>query len=190
MKVGRQHYRIPYKSTSICLKKRQNAPVSSIAFKIFSASPNIVPKRVILHAKLSVLVFMFSSFTYSSKSFQIPQECMLWIHNCFQLFLYSTKSFQIPPECTLQRDCFPFISAVPNRFRYHQNAYFREIVFILFLQFQIVSDTTRMHTLQRLFSCYPCSSKSFQTPPECMLQRHCICVKNKTIPGRAVIKLS
>jgi len=40
---------------------------------------------------------------------------------------------------------FFYFSAVPNRFRHHQNAYFRDIVLIFSLQFQIVSDTTRMH---------------------------------------------
>jgi len=61
---------------------------------------------------------------------------------------------------------FIYFSAVLNRFRYHQNAYLRDIVFIFSLQFEIVSDTTRMHALETLYMC-----------------------KNKTIPGRAVIKL-
>ena len=38
---------------------------------------------------------------------------------------------------------FSFVSAVPNRFKYRHNACFRDIVFIFFLQFQIVSNIGR-----------------------------------------------
>ena len=56
----------------------------------------------------------------------------------------------------LQRYCFHFFSAVASRFEHRQNACFRGIVFIFSLQFQVVSNTVRMHVLEILFS------KSFQ----------------------------
>ena len=150
-------------------------------------------------ARVSVLVFIIS---YSSKSFQIPQECMLKIH------------------------FFKYFSEVLNRFKYRHNACFRCTLFSsISLQFQIVSDTTRMHALETLFShknlhvhivsdttrmhaleklfshkksacpyrfryhqnaCFReivfiqkiCMSISFQIPPECMLQRHCFHTQN------------
>ena len=115
--------------------------------------------------------------------------------HCFHLFLCSSKSFQIPPECMLQRHCFHVFSAIPNRFKYRQNTLFRDIVFKRlsavqnrfkhcqnaclrdivfkrFLQFQIVFNTVRMHVLETLFSFFLCSSKSFQIPTGCMPQRH------------------
>ena len=61
----------------------------------------------------------------SSKSFQISPECMLQRH----CFLCSSNSFQIPPEVTLFSF---FFSAVPNRFKYLQSAYFKEIVYYMF----------------------------------------------------------
>jgi len=42
------------------------------------------------------------------------------------------------------------ISAVPNRFTYRQNAYFRDIVFKLFCEFQIVSNIVKLHALDTL----------------------------------------
>ena len=87
------------------------------------SSQNIDSKRVILHACAS-LFSCFHIFSYSSKSFQIPQDCMLQIHfnnfsntvtmhalyvHCFHLFLCTSKSFLIPPECILQRHCFHFL---------------------------------------------------------------------------------
>ena len=145
----RKHYRIPLKSSSI---KASDCTIQLHCFQNVLCKSKYRIKTYHI-ALVNVLVFMFSHFPYSSKSFLIPSQCTLQIHNCFQLFLYSTKSFQIPPECILQRDCFHFISAVPNRFRYHQNAYFIEIVFMLSLQFQIVSDITIMHALETLHMC-------------------------------------
>ena len=83
-------------------------------------------------ACVSVLVFMFSSFSYSSKSFQIPSQCML------QLYIV-----------------FIYFSAVPNclRYLYTFRAHALKTLFSSIpLQFQIVSDTTRMHALETLFS--------------------------------------
>ena len=114
------------------------------------------------------------SFFRSSKSFKIPPECMLQRH-CFQTFLFSSKSIPIPSECMLQKHCFQnnffssksfqipsqFMrqrhnvfnnkkSAVPNRFKYCQNACFGGIVFMFSLQLQIVSNTVRLHVLETL----------------------------------------
>ena len=132
---------------------------------------------------------------------------MLQIH-CFQLFFLSSKSFQIPSQCVLQMHIVSiYFSAVPNCFRYHQNACFRDISFNRkTLQFQIVSNTARMHALDTLFSIISLQfqivpntfrahalktlfSKEFsevsnrfkylqsaclkKIPPECMLKRHC-----------------
>ena len=86
---------------------------------------------------------------------------------------------------------FSFVSAVPNRFKYRHNACFRDIFFIFFLQFQIVSNIGRRQNAPftvivfKIFSAVPnrfkyrqdacfrdiflfffllCSSKSFKLP--------------------------
>jgi len=110
---------------------------------------------------------------------------------------FSTKSNNFYPKIaitmnTFFRDIvFKNFSAVPNRFKYHNNAclrdivsfflcssksfqkreqcIFRDIVFIFSLQFQIVSNTARMQSLEKLCSFLLCSFKSFQIPPECIL---------------------
>ena len=81
--------------------------------------------------------------------------------------------------CTCKRPCFHRFPTVPNRFKYHKNACFRYIIVFNYfsevlnrfkylhnacfrctlfssisMQFQIVSDSTRMHTLERLFSSF------------------------------------
>ena len=82
-------------------------------------------------------------------------------------------SYQNVSYCTRKRPCFHHFPTVPNRFKYRKNACLRYIYFsevlnrfkyrhnacfrcTLFssisLQFQIVSDTTRMHALETLFS--------------------------------------
>ena len=58
-------------------------------------------------------------------------------------------------------------SAVPNRFKCRHNACFRDIIFThKSLQFQIVSNSVRMHALETLFSHNFCRSKSFQIVSE------------------------
>ena len=97
------------------------------------------------------------------------------------------------------------MSAVPNSFKYRQNAPFSVLVFkkILcrstsfqtssqctiyhlcfhfFLQFQFVSNI-RMHVLEILFSKDSCSFQSFQILSECMLQRHCLKKKMSAVPN-------
>ena len=68
---------------------------------------------------------------------------------------------------------FSLFSAVPNRFKYRQNAPVTALVFIISLQFQVVSNTVRMHHLPSLFSLFLCSSKSFKIPSECTIYRPC-----------------
>ena len=88
---------------------------------------------------------------------------------------FSRKSNNFYPKIaitmnTFFRDIvFKNFSAVPNRFKYHNNACLRDIVFIFSLQFQIVSNTARMPSLEKLYSFLLCSFKSFQIPPECIL---------------------
>ena len=130
-------------------------------------------------------------FFGSSKSFQIPPQETIY-HPCFHFFAVPNRLKYHQNACF--RDIvFKRFSSVPNRFQYRQNACFRNIVFktissvpnrfkyrhnscvrgIMFsttknLQFQIVSNIVRMHALEALFSCFPCSSKSFQIPSDCM----------------------
>ena len=52
---------------------------------------------------------------------------------------------------------FNVFSAVPNRFKYSQNACFRDIVFIFPLKLQIVASSIRLHT-----TLFPKSSLQFQ----------------------------
>ena len=55
-----------------------------------------------------------------------------------------------------------------NRFKYRQNAFFRDIVFKMFTEvIRIVSNSVRLHALPRFQNCL-CSSKiSFQIASEC-----------------------
>jgi len=57
----------------------------------------------------------------------------------------SSKSFQIVSECILERHCFHFFSAIPNRFKYCQNACFRDIVF---QKKSAVSNTVSCHIFE------------------------------------------
>ena len=57
-------------------------------------------------------------------------------------------------------------------FKYRQNAPFTVHVFIFTLQFQIVSNTVRMHHLPFLFTFFFCISKTFQIPSECTIYHH------------------
>ena len=99
------------------------------------------------NAPFTVLVFIISP------QFQIVSNTARMHHlpSLFSLFLCNSKSFQIPSECTIYRPCFHYFSAVPNCFKYRQNAPFIVLVFIFFL----------------------CSSKSFQIPSECTIYRPC-----------------
>ena len=76
-------------------KYHQNAPFMVIFFS------TVLQSTVRMHA----LDTLFSFFC-SSKSFQIPSECMLQIY-CFHFFC-SSKLFQIPSECMLQSHRFQF----------------------------------------------------------------------------------
>ena len=168
-----------------------------------------------------MLSTFFSAVPTSRTSFQIALEFTIYCP-CFQRFISSSNfknivsisvrihhlssllstffsavptsrtSFQIALEFTIYRPCFHYFSAVPNRFKYRQNAPFIVLVFIISLQFQIVSktvrmhhlpslfsfislqfqivsNTVRMHALDTLFSLFLCSFKSFQILSECML---------------------
>ena len=54
----------------------------------------------------------------------------------FSFFLCTSKSFQTPLESTIYRPSFLYLfSAVPNRYKYRQNALFTVLVFILFSAF-------------------------------------------------------
>ena len=116
-----------------------------------------------------------------------------YISTC-QNDLFSSKSFQIPPECTIYRPCFIYFSAVPNRFKYRQNAPCTVLVFIFSavpnrfkycqnecvrdIVFIICSEVTNRfkhhhnacNVLETLFSFLLSSSKTFQIPSECMLE--------------------
>ena len=109
-------------------------------------------------------------FLCKSKLFQIVSENILKRH-CFifslqfpivlttdrmhaleTLFIFSLQFRIVLTTDSMHalETLFSFFSAVPNRFKYRQNACFRDIVFILL-----------------------CSFKSFQIPSECMFERHC-----------------
>mgnify|MGYP007091752787 CR=1 FL=1 len=91
---------------------------------------------------------LFSKF---SLQFQIISNTVTMLAletiNVF-IFLWSSESFQIVSERMLYRHCFQgFLSS----FKYRLNACFRDIV-LFFLQFEIVSNTVKMHDLKTLFS--------------------------------------
>ena len=111
------------------------------------------------------IVFIF--FLSSSESFHIPSESMLQRH----FFYFFSLQFRIVSSTVRKHDLetlFSFFSTVPKRFKYHQNACFkdiifkivfavpdrfkyfqkacfRDIIFIFSLQFQIVSNTIRIY---------------------------------------------
>ena len=99
--------------------------------------------------------------------FQIPSECTIY-RPCFHCFFCSSKSFQIPPQCTIYHPCFQNISAVTMR----SLAGFRNIVFKGFLQFQIFSNTVRMHSLETLFKKNCIVFKMFYAVPNRLKFRH------------------
>ena len=63
-------------------------------------------------------------------------------------FLYGLDAYR--QNACFKDNVFKVFSAVPNRFKYRLNACFRDIV-LFFLQFQIVSNTVKMHALNTLF---------------------------------------
>ena len=75
---------------------------------------------------------------------------------------------------------FKGFSAVQNRFKYRQDAWFRDIFFCSSKSFQIPSQRMlQRHCFKKIL----CNSKSFQIPSACMLQRYCFhfflcCVPN------------
>ena len=112
----------------LCSSKSFNIPSECMlqrhCFKFFSAVSIRLNYRVASECMLQR--HCFQQVFYSSKSFQIPSLCMFKRHY-FQKVFYSSKQFQIVSECILQRNYIHFFSAVSNRFKYHQNAYFRDI---------------------------------------------------------------
>ena len=168
-----------------CLKYHQNACLKDIVFKIFFAVPSRLKYRHSAYFKDIVFIFSqqfqivsntvrtHSSATFFSKGF-LQFEIVLntvRMHSLETLFskkICSSKSFQLPSQCMLYTDIvFTFFSPVSNRFKCHQNASFRGIVFQksaipnLFkyrqmhawetliskelLQFQIILNTIRLH---------------------------------------------
>ena len=89
----------------------------------------------------------FHFFLWSSKSFQIPSQCMLKGH-CFHFFLCSSQYFKYRQHACFRDIVFEIMSAVPNR---SVRIYSLEALFLkCSLQFQIVSNTVRMHALESL----------------------------------------
>ena len=122
-----------------------------------------------MHRLLSLFSFCFCS----SRSFQISSQCMLYIH-CFHLYLWSSKSFINTIRMHSLETQFYFLSALPNRFNYRQNAYFRDIVFKGFSALPNRFKSRHNAFLKRhCFNFFLCSSNAFQIPSECMLWRHC-----------------
>ena len=110
-------------------------------------------------------IFLFSAV---QNNFHCRQNACLR-DKVFQNLLCIIKSFQIPSRCLLQKHCFHFFSLqfqiISNTVRMHV----LETLFSKFsLQFQIVSNSTRMYALETLLSFF-CTSKSFQKPSKCML---------------------
>ena len=122
---------------------------------IFSGVP------ILSKVKMHALETLFSFFFCSSKSFQIPSECMFQ-RPCFQNVLCSSK---YRPNVSFRDIVFIFFSAVPTRFKYRQNACDRDHVFKMFYA---VPNTVRMHALEALFSFFLSCSKSFEILSEYM----------------------
>ena len=112
-------------------------------FKMYSSIP-YYSNTVRVHALQTL-------FSYFSLQFQIVSN-IIRMHVLQTLFKKSAfpNLFKYHPNTCLRAIVFPKKSAVPKRFKKCQNAFFRDIVLIFSLQFQIVSNTFSMHTLETL----------------------------------------
>ena len=143
------------------------------------------------------LALLLSKFSLQVKiSYQIASVSNAPFSALFSIFPSRSKiSFQIPSECTIYRRCFHF-SAFPNRLKYCHKAPFTSLVFIIYLffaavqniinttsvhalktismnnislQYQIFSNTDRMHAYSETFSKFTVQYQIVQIPSRCML---------------------
>ena len=78
-------------------------------------------------------VFIFS--LCSSKSYQVPLDCILQIHQIPIAFIYFFEApyrFKHHQNASFRYIVFNLFSEVTNRFKHRQSACFREIVFKIF----------------------------------------------------------
>ena len=128
--------------------------------QVLTQKIQIVSNAVRMHHAFTVLVFIFfGSFKYRHRKqftilvfifFAVPNRLKYHQNACFRNIVFKT------------------ISSVPNRFKYRHNSLLSLFSTTTNLHFQIVSNRVGMHALEALFSCFSCSSKSFQIPSDCM----------------------
>ena len=99
--------------------------------------------KVVEHKSLQVKIF-YQNVSYCTRK-----------RPCFHIFLTVPYRFKyLKNACIRYIIVFNYFSEVLNRFLYRHNACFRCTWFSsISLQFQVVSDTTRMHTLETLYMC-------------------------------------
>ena len=109
-----------------------------------------------MHAKASLFFNMISCFSIWSLQFQIVSNTVR--------------------EVTIYRFLFLlFFSAVPNRFKYRQNAPFSVLVFKVFnaMPNHFKCRQNAPFTVPACFQNYLCNSKLFQIPSESTIYCHC-----------------
>ena len=111
--------------------RRHNAPFTVLVFKGFSAVPNRFKYRQDACFRDIFLQFQIVSNTVTA-------------HALETLFYFLSLQFQIVSTIGRRQNApftvivFKIFSAVPNRFKYRQDACFRDIFFFSSLQFQII----------------------------------------------------
>ena len=99
------------------------------------------------------------------------------MHALYTLFSSISLEFQIVykyHQNAFFRNIVCFLSSLPNRFNYRQIAYFRDIVFKGFSALPNRFKSRHNAFLKRhCFNFFLCSLNAFQIPSECMLWRHC-----------------
>ena len=183
------------------IKQRQNAPFRFIAFKTLCLSKyrfkqrQNAPFRFIafifsLHIKISY--YLAEECIIQIHCFQHFSACRTIVSNSDRMhhldLLLSIFSLQVKCCIKLEAECtislrFQTIASKCNNHR----PYFRlvilntvsnsvillcTIIHSLFSPFPYSSKSKYHHNLDTLFSFCVCSSKSFQIPPDCLLQRH------------------
>ena len=99
------------------------------------------------------LASLLSKFSLQVKiSYQSVSHCTRK-RPCFHVFICFVQFQIVSNNACVRYIVFNYFSEVRNRFKYCHNTCFRRTLFsFISLQFQIVSDTTRMHAIQKLFS--------------------------------------
>ena len=114
-------------------------------FRVFSLQFQIVSNTIRMHVLKTLVSNKILHFPICSNTVRMHALEILFSNNILHFLIFS-NTVRVHVWETL----FSVFSVVPNRVKYRQNAFFRDIVFKQILQFHIVSNTVRMHALETL----------------------------------------